>query len=539
MGGDHGIRTKRSVRRGWSLLALLAAGLSSGTAHAAWLKAETEHFRIYSEGGEAQLRTFASKLEDYDRILRLVTGTKLPPAPGKLDIYLVGSNADLRQVRPVSASVAGFYSATPGAIAAFAIRRDRGGLDGDEVLQHEYTHHFMLQYYPMGYPAWYVEGFAEYMMTADILEKEFHVGRYNAGRGYMLVNAPWLPVQRILDGNAEGLNSLQMAQFYAQSWLITHWMFGQKKHLQLKRYLAARNSGEDSQAVFQREFGMNYAEFTKALKTYVSRPLTYLKIGRPEDWGPASVTITALPKSADDLLLPGAGISLGIDEERGRPMLARVRKAAAAFPGDRLAMATRAEIELDVGDVATGRTLAEKLVAGEGAQDARALFLRGYADLSAARKLEGQARAPLYDSARKWFVRAFKADKYYVPALWAYVETRSLEPLSDNDLNVLLEAQRLAPQVDELRGSAAVALMQKRYFDEAARMIEPLAADPHGGGSAARARALLAMAKKHEPLSGAVQSWEGLATAAEADAGDEGTDKSPAPQDKAKAPPAG
>ena len=46
-----------------------------------------------------------------------------------------------------------------------------GVFTGQLVLFHEYAHHFMLQYAPAAYPAWYVEGFAEVVSTASFERK--------------------------------------------------------------------------------------------------------------------------------------------------------------------------------------------------------------------------------------------------------------------------------------------------------------------------------------------------------------------------------
>lgn len=483
------------IRKAIAMAFLSSAIVFAVPVQARWLEAETKHFRLYSDGNEAQLRKFAVMLEDYDQVVRRHTGTSAPASPIKLDIYLVGGVADLRVVRPVSADTAGFYSADWGAIAAFAIRRDGFGMGGDDVLLHEYAHHFMMQYYPVAYPTWYVEGFAEFMMTANITDKVIEVGRYNQNRAYWLVNGGWLPVERVLSGDLRGLNAEQRSMFYAQSWLIVHWMFSQPGRAgALNRYLAAHAKGEDGKTAFEREMGMNYAAFHKALKRYVAGSLKYLRSTRASDRTPVPVAVRQLPASADDLLLPLAAIRQSVSEDRGPAMLARVRKDASRYPGDAFATLVLAAAELDFGDRAAGSAMLDGLIAN-GAKDAETLTLRGYADLVAARKLEGDARKPLYVAARKWFGRAFRADPNYVPALVAYVETWSLGPMDDNTLNVLLQAQALAPQVESIRFEAAIALMRRKEFAVAQRMIEPLASDPHGGTSAEFARALLAKAK--------------------------------------------
>ena len=50
---------------------------------------------------------------------------------------------------------------------------DRGG---DDVVLHEYVHHFMMQYFPDSYPGWLVEGLAEYYMTIDLQPKRVQIG---------------------------------------------------------------------------------------------------------------------------------------------------------------------------------------------------------------------------------------------------------------------------------------------------------------------------------------------------------------------------
>ena len=52
-------------------------------------------------------------------------------------------------------------SKTLGSITA-KYRDSRTDLDPKSVLFHEYAHHFMLHHFPAAYPAWYVEGFAEF-----------------------------------------------------------------------------------------------------------------------------------------------------------------------------------------------------------------------------------------------------------------------------------------------------------------------------------------------------------------------------------------
>ena len=123
---------------------MLVAGmtiLSPGVAAADWLRAESERFIVYSDGSERSLRQYVQKLETFDRVMRYRSHLPINETPlRKLPIYLVGSRAGLQRVHPgTGQNVVGTYFPTEEEIFAVAIRGQN-----DEVLLHEYAHHFMM-----------------------------------------------------------------------------------------------------------------------------------------------------------------------------------------------------------------------------------------------------------------------------------------------------------------------------------------------------------------------------------------------------------
>jgi hypothetical protein len=91
-------------------------------------------------------------------------------------------------------------------------------------------------------------------------------------------------------------------------------------------------------------------------------------------------------------------------------------------------------------------------------------------------------------SARRLLTRSFKADPddWRTLMLYAQLADPRTRALSTNDLEVLLRARDMAPQVGSLSIMAAVALAQADRLADAARVLEPLAYSPHGGAAAAR-----------------------------------------------------
>lgn len=480
----------------WKAAAALAVALAAASPAAAeWKKAESASFVVYSEASEEELREKAALLEDYHQFLRLLSGIADPPTPNKLRIYLVRSSDELREVRPVSRGVRGFYTASAAGIAAFAIDRESGGgMSGEQILLHEIAHHFMLQYRPAAYPAWYVEGFAEYVMTARFLPKTIDFGQPNANRVSWLTGSRWMPVERVLFAppprDREGISL-----YYAQSWLVTHYLLRDTARRQkLVAYLRATSAGTDHRRAFEQVFGKDLKGFDRDVRTYALKHMTYSTLQRSSAAATPAVRIERLPASADALLLAEAALHLG-SKEPPPGLVERIRKAAAAHPDDPYARRVLAEAEVLHGDPARGTTLLDTLLAAA-PQDAELLYLKGMAHLRAGRADEAK-RGGQFRAAKTWFARAHKADPNHFPSLTRYAESLSGDErfVSDNTVNVLLLAHELAPQVHEITMNAAGLLLARGRHDEAERLLLPLSAHPHDAELAAAAQALLAAAR--------------------------------------------
>ena len=159
--------------------AVLAVALSSARPAAAeWRVYEARHFQIYSESGEAKATELAARLERYDKLMRMATGIP-DDNPAKVRIFEVASTDDIEKALGVSnTGIAGFYTSNSfGPFLLTPRKTEEGGRYFTPllVLQHEYAHHFMLQYFPATYPGWYVEGFAELIGSSTMEIGRAHV----------------------------------------------------------------------------------------------------------------------------------------------------------------------------------------------------------------------------------------------------------------------------------------------------------------------------------------------------------------------------
>lgn len=488
-------------RMGFAALAAAAALLAPGLAEAKWLKAESPRFIVYGEGDANGLREYAEKLEIFDSILRFSHGMDVAGAPPrKLEIYLVSDNRELRLVAPtLGESIAGFYTASQGDIFAMAIR----DTEPDFVVLHEYAHHFMLQYFPYGYPAWLIEGYAEYFMNTTIRGDRVEVGRPNNVRAQSLIHARWMPMADVLSKSTSQIAHDDLDGFYAQSWALTHYlMTDPKRYSQLQAYMKAVGAGGDPVKAMQDAVGEDSVALEKRLRAYAKGRLNYTNYTR-KGFASPQVKVTPLAESADQLLLAYQRMRRGMSEDEGAAFLkSDVRPRAAKYPGDRFAELTLAYGEIWFGDRAAGEALLERLIAAD-AKDADALQLMGISRINKAADQSADVE-PLFKEAARYLARAHAARPGDYKTLSYYAVARQTEPKypSENTLNALSSAYELAPQVQGIRVQFARALMLGKEWGEARVVLAPLANDPHGGGGAQMARTLLKQIDSVSPPAG-------------------------------------
>lgn len=476
----------------------LALALGAGRAEARWLRAETRHFVLYSDGMESGLRRYAADLEAFDRVLRTAHGLD-PDAPvaRKLDIYVVDGPHELARVFPDRGKyIAGVYRANLGDIYAVAVRPQVGAPMGNRFLFHEYSHHFMLQYFPARYPAWVVEGYAEYFGMTRIEEDRIEVGLAAPDRVRRLVEAKW-PIADVLGDKLAMNEPEERGRFYALSWLMTHYLLSDPvRKTKFDDYLARVGRGEDAISALPAALGVDLATFEQQLKDYLraTPAIRYARDARPD----LSVAITTLSPSADALLLEGQRLKSGVKAEERAELLALVRDRAARFPGDRLADLTLARAEITYGDRAAGEAILTRRIEAD-SRDAEALWLMALSKIFAG-QADRPRRAELYAQARPYLGKAFAVDGERYQTLFDYAQARSLDAdyPSENVMAVLLKAHSLAPQVAPVRVQTARALMRRKRFPEAIALLTPLANDPHDGPMSTMAERMIEGARRGE-----------------------------------------
>ena len=353
-----------------SALVLASCLAAAAPASAAWLKASSRHFVVYSEGGEDGLRKQAMELEKFDAALRHMQRLRDDPDAefNKVTVYVLPSISSVQSLLRRD-NVAGIYlPRVTGSVAFTARDGDRGGLNGRIVLFHEYTHHFLLGHFTQAYPAWFSEGYAEFASTAMEKNGDYWVGSAAQHRAYSLFDGGvslsaaqlFAPPARMSDG--------QMGLLYARGWLLTHMIqFDPALAGKFGRYVTSLNTGIPNLTAATQAFG-DLKALDRKMDAYLRQSrLTALTIKGNLPTG--EVTVRPLSAGEAALIRMRMESTAGVGAKTAGPLYARA-KAAIRRAGDdpsaegrTVAQGWLAEMAYDAGDDAGAEAAADAALA--------------------------------------------------------------------------------------------------------------------------------------------------------------------------------
>jgi tetratricopeptide (TPR) repeat protein len=486
----------------WRAAALAGAALIglAGQARAEWFEARSGHFLVYSEGREEQVREFATRLERFDAGMRRLRGLAERPgdASNPLLVYVVADIAAVRRLcngagRPSGScqDVAGFYQPRAGGAVIFTPRRSGDGskldLSSQIVLFHEYAHHFMFGNYTAAFPAWFVEGFAEFNSTAEIgKDGSIDFGRPAFHRYQTLLGGRTAPLATLIGATPASLSRDDREALYARGWLLTHYLtFSDTRQGQLAAYIKALNSGKPPAAAAETAFG-NLLLLDRELDKYLRQPK--LKYWQMKPQAAPTVAVRRLTPGESALMPVRLRSDRGVDEKSAKEVVLDARRLAAGFANDPGAQIALAEAEYDAGNDDLAEAAADRALAAD-PKNREALLYKGRARV---RRVEKAASddAAVWKEARGWFVKANRAEPDAAEPLILFYDsfrTQGIRPTA-NAIIGLERAYELAPQDPGLRFTIAREFIVADRLEEARVALAPLAYDPHASADNEAAR---------------------------------------------------
>ncbi len=479
----------------------LAFSILASSAHADWRETSSDHFVIYADEDEKDLRRFAERLERFHAAmayrLRMAEGELKPSPSNRVTIYVVSSRSKVRKLADsTSRSLAGFYLPRAGATVAVIPKLDRRSsayeLSSETILFHEYAHHFMASLTARVFPRWFMEGFAEFFAAAKFPpEGGVGLGQPAFHRAYELAYGRALPLRRMLefDGGLGGAKS-GTETFYGRSWLLFHYlMFATERSGQLQDYQALLAKGRPALEAATGAFG-DLDQLEKDLEHYQrSTAFKYMLI--PDSaLGIGPVSVRALRPGEADMMPTRMQSRLGVTPEEALELLPEAHRIAGLHPDDSMVLAALAEAEFDAGNDDAAIAASDRAIAiNPGEIDAH--IQKGYALY---RKVKnGDLPKESWKEVRSQFVRANRIENDHpIPLIRFYLcFLEQGEAPTKVSVQGLEWAMILAPFDAGLRWMVAQQMIFEDRLEDAARTLGPLAYSPHPGEHTDKALQLL------------------------------------------------
>jgi hypothetical protein len=476
------------VRRIFLSFAMLFMGVP---AHAEWWEARTDHFVIYSQDDEGETRKFATQLERYDNALRSLQSTKFEPITADWQRVTIFRSGDIDDIGRLAHSpgVAGFYKPELAPVEftpvrksknlGSIVRRDsRTELDPTSVLFHEYAHHFMFQYFPAGYPSWYIEAFAETLATIDLKsDGSFHLGNPPQYRSDDLFHSMMTITPQSLLASTSKPDFEDFYAYYSVGWLMNHYLtFEPSRKGQLQTYLRLVNDGVPSGDAARKAFG-DLDKLDSEIGRYKNKGRLYGADVRPASTASPNVAMRKLNEDEEAAMTVKIRSKAGVTHAEAGGVAAKARDIATRYPNSYAVQLALAEAEFDAEHLEASEAAADRAIQLEPA-GIDGLIAKGRVVFERGKKAKDKA---LLAQARPWLAKAHDLDPHHpAPLLYNYLSYfYESSTIPQNALIGLEQAYLAAPHFGDLRLILSRQLLSEKKGDLARDILLPLALNPH------------------------------------------------------------
>ena len=260
------------MRRLHALLLLVSAcALPAHSSDKHWFEIRSAHFRLVTDLNPKRGVELARRCEYMRSAFALLMNRASTHDPAPLLIFALNGEKELDELAgPNGADKhAGLF--LPGTDESFILID--AAISPWHSLFHEYAHELLNANTSTAVQTWFDEGFAEYFSTLESTPKGTRLGevpvpelQFLRQNGKLMRFADLTAVRQ--DSPIYNQNGPVQAMFYAESWLLVHYLFDHQLISQVERFFSVMASGRSLEEATQIEFGMSPTRLEADLLEY-------------------------------------------------------------------------------------------------------------------------------------------------------------------------------------------------------------------------------------------------------------------------------
>ena len=261
-----------SHRAGLVCISLMFLGLTEAAASApVWLRIRSPHFQVVTDAGAKRGTEVAVRCEQMRAAFSMLMSRGVADDPAPLLIFALKSQQEVDIAAGPGKKLrhAGLF--LPGSDESF-ILLDVSGSPWHTVY-HEYAHELLHANTSASVQTWFEEGFAEYFSTLDTNGKSTEIGRVPSGElQFLRENGKLMRLSDLVRVNpaspAYNQNGPAQAAFYAQSWLLVHYLFDHQLINRAQSFFDMMASGAELDQAALKSFGLKTEKLEQQLLDY-------------------------------------------------------------------------------------------------------------------------------------------------------------------------------------------------------------------------------------------------------------------------------
>jgi len=267
------LRRFSSLTRQFAVLIGTLALCGSALADNDWIEVRSPNFSVITDAGEKRGREVALRFEQMRYVFGTLIGKDKVSVPVPLQILAFRNTKGFRQFMPLwkgkPITAAGLYQ---GGEDRNFILLDLSTYDPYSVVFHEYAHLLLNGNFPPTQP-WFDEGFAEYYRSIKISGNEMVLGGTPEGTADSLRENRFFRVADLFSvaHNSSLYNESgdHRSMFYAQSWLVVHYLFDKNKlHAASAYFDLVKNRHVAVPQAIEQAFGVTPQQFDSDIQKY-------------------------------------------------------------------------------------------------------------------------------------------------------------------------------------------------------------------------------------------------------------------------------